>query len=140
VGTHIEVTETTCFLCHFKGLRTAREIQPLGGCPGCHLPPKGDIVVAGQRFNHEDVIKRGVACQSCHLNVVQGDGEAPRERCFTCHNEPQKLERYPDTPFIHDFHVAGHNIECARCHTEIRHRLPAQTAQRPGPAADGASR
>ena len=38
---------------------------------------------------------------------------------------PEKLQRYPDTPFIHDFHVAGHNIECARCHTAILHKLPA---------------
>jgi nitrate/TMAO reductase-like tetraheme cytochrome c subunit len=124
VGTHIEVTQTTCFLCHFKGMRTARSLTPVAGCTGCHQPPKGEIVLGAVRFNHEDVVKRGVACQSCHLNVVEGDGDAPRERCFTCHNQPAKLERYADTPFIHDFHVARHNIECARCHTEIRHRLP----------------
>ena len=27
-------------------------------------------------------------------------------------------------PFIHDVHVAGKNIECGRCHTAIKHRLP----------------
>ncbi|MFZ1059199.1 MAG: cytochrome c3 family protein [Candidatus Rokuibacteriota bacterium] len=124
VGTHIEVTESTCFLCHFKGMKSGRELTPIAGCTGCHQPPKGDILVGSIRFNHADVMRRGVACQKCHLNVVQGEGEAPRERCFTCHNQPEKLQRYPDTPFIHDFHVAGHNIECARCHTEIRHRLP----------------
>ncbi len=124
VGTHIEVTESTCFLCHFKGFKTAREFQPIGGCTGCHQAPKGDISVGSIRFNHQDVVGRGVACQRCHLNVVEGDGEAPRERCFTCHNQPEKLERYTDTPFIHDFHVAGKNIECARCHTIIKHRLP----------------
>jgi nitrate/TMAO reductase-like tetraheme cytochrome c subunit len=130
VGTHIEVTESTCFLCHFKGTKTARELQPIGGCPGCHQPPKGDIKVAGGTFNHADIMKRGIACQSCHLNVVEGEGEAPRERCFTCHNQPEKLKRYDDHPFIHDFHVAGHNIECARCHTEIKHRLPPPLEQR----------
>ena len=126
VGTHIEVTETTCFLCHFKGLKTSRELSPLGGCPGCHQPPKGDIQVGSVRFNHEEIVKRGVGCDKCHLNVVEGDGEAPRERCFTCHNQPDKLQRYPDTAFVHDFHVAGHNIECTRCHTPIKHRLPPQ--------------
>jgi hypothetical protein len=70
------------------------------------------------------MIQRGVACQSCHLNVIEGEGEAPRERCFTCHNQPEKLGRYADTPFIHDFHVATHNIECARCHSEIKHKMP----------------
>jgi nitrate/TMAO reductase-like tetraheme cytochrome c subunit len=124
VGTHIEVTEATCFLCHFKGMKTGRELHPLGGCPGCHQPPKGDIRVGSMKFNHEDIVRRGVACQKCHLNVVEGDGEAPRERCFSCHNEPDKLKRYLDTPFLHDFHVSGKNIDCARCHTEIKHRLP----------------
>ncbi len=124
VGTHIEVTDATCFLCHFKGLKTAREINPIAGCTGCHQAPKGDIRVGSLTFNHAEFVRRGVACQSCHLNVVEGEGEAPRERCFTCHNQPEKLQRYPDTPFIHDFHVAGHNIECARCHTAIQHKLP----------------
>jgi nitrate/TMAO reductase-like tetraheme cytochrome c subunit len=124
VGTHIEVTESTCFLCHFKGLKTAREIQPLGGCTGCHRAPKGDIMLGSVRFNHEEMVTRGVACQRCHLNVIEGEGEAPRERCFTCHNEPGKLERYTDSAFVHDFHVTGKNIECGRCHTAIKHRLP----------------
>lgn len=124
VGTHIEVTESSCFLCHFKGMKVGRELTPLGGCTGCHQAPKGEILVGSVRFSHEELVRRGVACQKCHLNVVEGEGEAPRERCFTCHNQLEKLDRYPDTPFLHDFHVAGHNIECARCHTEMRHRLP----------------
>ena len=124
VGSHIEVTDSSCFLCHFKGLKTARTFQPIAGCTGCHQAPKGDIRVGSITFNHEDVVRRGIACQSCHLNVVEGDGEAPRTRCFTCHNQPEKLERYPDTLLIHDFHVAKRNIECERCHTEIKHKLP----------------
>jgi nitrate/TMAO reductase-like tetraheme cytochrome c subunit len=124
VGSHIEVTDTACFLCHFKGKKTPREFHPLGGCPLCHTPPKGDIEVGPFTFNHDSLVKRGVACEKCHLNVVEGNGEAPRERCYTCHNQPEKLEKYADTPFIHDFHVAKHNIECTRCHSEIKHKLP----------------
>ena len=125
VGTHIEVTTSTCFLCHFKEKKTPREFHPLGGCPVCHSTPKGDIeVIAGITFNHESMVKRKVACEKCHLNVVEGDGGAPRERCYTCHNELDKLQKYADTPFIHDFHVARHNIECGRCHSEIKHELP----------------
>ena len=140
VERHFEVNKAACFLCHFKGMKTGRELTPIAGCTGCHQPPKGDIMVGSIRFNHEELMRRGVACQKCHLNVVQGEGEAPRERCFTCHNQPEKLQRYPDTPFIHDFHVAGHNIECARCHTEIKHKLPPRmglpTARRnPSPLA-----
>jgi hypothetical protein len=131
VGTHIEVTETTCFLCHFKGQRSARELHPIGGCPLCHQPPKGDIQLAGGTvFNHKDFVdERGAQCQKCHLDAIQGDGEAPRERCFTCHNEPQKLAKYEDHEFLHQFHVAQHNIECTRCHTEIKHQI--QTKKEP---------
>jgi nitrate/TMAO reductase-like tetraheme cytochrome c subunit len=136
VGTHIEVTETTCFLCHFKGMKSGRELTPIGGCPGCHQPPKGDILVGSVRFNHQEIVRRGVTCDKCHLNVVEGEGEAPRERCFTCHNQPEKLQHYTDTAFVHDFHVAGHNIECTRCHTPIKHRLPPPIGV---PTAGGAS-
>ena len=124
VERHFEVNESTCFLCHFKGARTGRELTPIAGCTGCHQPPKGDILLDSIRFNHEEMARRGVGCQKCHLNVVEGEGEAPRERCLTCHNQPEKLQRYAATPFIHDAHVAGHNIECARCHSEITHKLP----------------
>ncbi|MFQ5847516.1 MAG: NapC/NirT family cytochrome c [Candidatus Methylomirabilales bacterium] len=124
VGTHIQVIETTCFLCHFKGKKVGRELAPIAGCTGCHQPPKGDILVGSIRFNHQEVVRRGVACQKCHLNVIEGDGEAPRTRCVTCHNEPEKLEGYADTMMIHNVHVSGHNIECARCHNEIKHKLP----------------
>lgn len=145
VGTHIEVTESTCFLCHFKGMKVGRELHPLAGCTGCHEAPTGEIRVGSIWFSHEEMVRRGVACEKCHLNVIEGEGEAPRARCFTCHNQPEKLERYGDTEFVHDFHVAGHNIECARCHDEIRHRLPPligiPTAHRdPGPGARGADR
>jgi nitrate/TMAO reductase-like tetraheme cytochrome c subunit len=140
VTTHIEVTQASCFLCHFKGTRTARELAPIAGCLGCHEPPKGDIRIGTVRFSHEDIQRRGVACQKCHLNVVQGEGEAPGERCLGCHNQPEKLQKYGDVPLIHEAHATRHPIECGRCHTEIRHQLPPPigapaTAGGPGPGA-----
>lgn len=131
VGTHIEVTEATCFLCHFKGKKTARDLQPIGGCPLCHQPPKGQIQLAGGvTFNHKDFVDaQGTKCQKCHLDAVQGEGQAPRERCFTCHNQPEKLAKYDDHEFLHDFHVTRHNIACLRCHTEIKHQI--QTKKEP---------
>ncbi|MDE2320644.1 MAG: NapC/NirT family cytochrome c [candidate division NC10 bacterium] len=124
VGTHIEVTTTTCYLCHFKGMKTSREFHPLGGCTVCHTAPKADIQMGTITFNHESMVKRNVGCEKCHLNVVEGDGQAPRERCYTCHNQPEKLQKYADTSFMHEFHVTGHHIECTRCHSEISHKLP----------------
>ena len=124
VSPHMQVSESTCFLCHFKGAAAGRELQPVAGCTGCHQTPPGEIVLGTVRFSHEEVRRRGVACQSCHLNVVEGDGAAPRERCLTCHNQPDKLARYGDQPFIHAAHVSTHNIECGRCHTTSSTRLP----------------
>jgi nitrate/TMAO reductase-like tetraheme cytochrome c subunit len=124
VDRHFEVNQTACFLCHFKAARRGRDLTPIGGCTGCHQVPKGDIMVGSIRFNHEDVVRRGVGCQKCHLNVVEGEGEAPRERCLTCHNQREKLQRYAEVALIHDVHVTRHPIECTRCHTEVQHKLP----------------
>ncbi len=122
-GSHIAVTATTCFLCHFKGTRpntgTAR-------CTLCHAVPEKMITTAGLSFNHADVKRFGMECMACHEGVVKGDGEVPRERCFTCHNETSRLERYGETEFLHRMHVTNHKVECLNCHIEIRHKIPAR--------------
>lgn len=137
VDKHFEVQRSTCFTCHFKGTRGDRDLTPVAGCTSCHVPPEGDILVGSVRFNHGELVRRGVACQSCHLNVVEGQGEAPRERCVTCHNQPEMLERSEDRVHIHAVHVTGKSIDCVRCHNEIQHRLPppigAPTARDSGP-------
>jgi nitrate/TMAO reductase-like tetraheme cytochrome c subunit len=124
VDKHFEVERSTCFTCHFKGTLDGRELRPVAGCTSCHVPPQGDIRIGSVRFNHGDLVQRGVACQSCHLNVVDGHGEAPRERCVTCHNQPEKLQRSDDLVRIHAVHVTEKSIDCVRCHNEIKHRLP----------------
>lgn len=135
VENHFEVATTACFLCHFKGTRGGRELKPIAGCTGCHEPPRGDIRVDSVRFNHEDVLRRGVACQQCHLNVVDGEGEAPMQRCLTCHNQREKVDRYAETRLIHTVHVTEHTIDCTRCHNEIKHRLPPPIGARPAASA-----
>ena len=124
VDRHFEVERSTCFTCHFKGLRTDRQLTAIAGCTSCHVPPQDDIVIGTVRFNHTELVQRGVACQSCHLNVVEGQGAAPRERCITCHNQPEKLERAGDLRAIHAAHVTNKSIDCVRCHDEIKHKLP----------------
>ena len=124
VGNHMEVTESTCFLCHFKGMVSGRKELPIGGCPSCHTAPEEDIKFEGISFNHKDFVgNRHVACQTCHLDAIQGKGEAPKERCFDCHNDEERLSRYNDTTFIHNNHVTKHKIECTRCHFEITHKV-----------------
>ena len=122
VDRHFEVSSTVCFACHMKGAKGDRELTPRGGCTSCHQAPTGEI--PGTRFDHREMVARGVACQSCHADVVAGRGDAPQERCIGCHNEKEKLDRFPDVKLLHDRHVTTSSIECTRCHTEIVHRLP----------------
>jgi nitrate/TMAO reductase-like tetraheme cytochrome c subunit len=124
VNKHFEVERSACFTCHFKGTTGDRELTPIAGCASCHVVPKGDIMVGSVPFRHEELVRRGVACQSCHLNVVAGRGEAPRERCLTCHNQPEKIARYGDLARIHAVHVTEKTLSCIRCHDEVQHRLP----------------
>jgi nitrate/TMAO reductase-like tetraheme cytochrome c subunit len=126
VEKHFEVTQTTCFACHFKGARAGRELAPVAGCTGCHPAPGGRTRVSatGAIFDHAPLVQRGVACQSCHLQVVHGAGEAPAERCVGCHNEQDKLDRARDVRLVHDVHVTRTSIDCVRCHNAIAHALP----------------
>lgn len=76
VGNHMEVTESTCFLCHFRGAVVGREMNPIGGCGDkCHKAPEKDIKFGTMTFNHKDFVgSRHVACQNCHLDAIQGTG------------------------------------------------------------------
>lgn len=124
VGNHMEVTQSTCFLCHFKGAKFGRIENPIGGCGNCHAAPEGDIKTGDVTFNHKDFVgARHVACQNCHLEAIQGEGEAKKDRCFRCHNEPSRLARFSDIDFMHKNHVTDHKIECTHCHEEIRHAV-----------------
>lgn len=137
-GSHMMVTEGTCFLCHFKNTDEAPEMAK---CQRCHTeikkhqrtdipseawvkqhPPKTESVAPS--YDHEDVLERQVDCHYCHNDVVQGKGEVPKDRCLNCHTEPERLERYSDIEFMHRNHVTDHKVDCLRCHVEIQHALP----------------
>jgi len=141
-GTHMTVTETTCFLCHFKNGDKEPE---MGDCRRCHdeiRPHRREDISAEawveqvpetQRsepklaYDHAEVEQREVPCQECHGDVVQGQGEVPPERCITCHSEAARLEKYGDTEFMHRTHVTEHKVDCTRCHQEIEHKLQPRT-------------
>lgn len=132
VDRHFEVAPTVCFTCHFKGAKAERDVTAVGGCTSCHQAPTGEI--ASKKFDHADMVARKVPCQSCHANVVIGRGEAPKERCIGCHNEPEKIARFADPKHVHEAHVTKSSIECTRCHTEIVHRLPRPDVPQAAPA------
>lgn len=122
---HMTVTKSTCFLCHFK--RVAGE-KTLDDCDICHGPPLSPVQYLGVKFDHSDALRRGVECRKCHIHVIQGNGGVFRDRCFSCHTDQEKLEKYADALLMHDNHVTKHKVDCLRCHDEIRHQV-LETAQ-----------
>lgn len=128
IGEHIEVTYSTCYLCHFKPASPGEEQPATSRCTACHQVPEKDFQVGEITFNHRDFVGQpGNKCENCHRDVVQGQGDAPKDRCYTCHNQPERLARYADIDFIHSNHVTKHNIECTQCHFRIEHGLAEPT-------------
>ena len=126
-GLHLTVHETNCFICHYYKAGAKGEEDciscAIGGCTSCHIEPKGDIKVKGWNFNHRKYIERGVACEKCHMSVVQGDGHVPEGKCLECHNEPELLAVKYTSQVLHRKHVTDHKIECSNCHTPLRHEI-----------------
>jgi nitrate/TMAO reductase-like tetraheme cytochrome c subunit len=126
-GVHLTVHETNCFICHYykAGPKGERECLScaVGTCTSCHLAPKGEIKINGWSFNHQKYILRRVACERCHISVVQGDGHVPEGKCVECHNEPVILTTKYSSEFTHKKHVTEHKIECSSCHTPLRHEI-----------------
>jgi hypothetical protein len=131
-GEHITVTETTCFLCHFKP-DTTGQVTDLARCTHCHRPPTGQAA-ADTSFNHARVLAQKIACQNCHAGAVSGDGYVPPERCNSCHARADHIQRYSDLEFVHRTHVTEHKVECTHCHIAIRHGREAR-AESDDPAA-----
>ena len=126
-GLHLTVHEINCFICHYYKAGPKGEEEciscAIGSCTSCHVEPKGDIQVKGWNFNHRKYIARGVACEKCHLSVVQGDGHVPEGKCVECHKEPVLLTTKYTSQFMHQKHVTDHKIECSSCHTFLRHEI-----------------
>ena len=121
-GAHIAVTESTCFLCHFKGQKFN---DATGRCTLCHQIPDKVITKANLSFDHSDVKRFNMQCVSCHSQVIRGEGDVPKQRCVSCHSETERLQRYGDEEFLHEKHVSDHKIECLNCHNEIQHKTAA---------------
>jgi nitrate/TMAO reductase-like tetraheme cytochrome c subunit len=118
-GEHISVTESTCFICHFKESKTYPAISQ---CTHCH--PREELTPPSQaRCDHTVVFANGCDCDKCHRRTIVGDGAVPRENCYKCHFERERLEKYNDTDLIHLNHIWLHKIECNQCHLQIQHKI-----------------
>ncbi|NOX53824.1 MAG: hypothetical protein GXP27_05185 [Planctomycetes bacterium] len=120
-GSHMTVTTSTCFLCHFKdGVFN----EGLGACTRCHQIPQEEFDMGGGvTFQHDVAYERGVDCINCHDREIRGNGEVPHERCTVCHNREDDLARIDDHVFLHQKHVTEHKVDCLECHLEIKHSL-----------------
>lgn len=117
-GDHITVTESSCFICHFK---TSEHYPDIASCSHCHI--REDLSTDSVHFNHAVVYENNFACDKCHSQIILGDGAVPRENCYKCHFERDRLDRYDDTDLMHATHIASHKIECNQCHMEIQHKI-----------------
>lgn len=121
-GSHISVTENTCFLCHFK---SSADSRPINDCLNCHTPPvankqadKPELIA----YDHTMVLSRKIDCRKCHGDMEVGDGTVPKLRCSNCHADQEKIKHYSDGDLMHKNHITDHKIECEQCHTEIQHK------------------
>ena len=128
-GSHIAVTQTTCSLCHFMGQKAG---EGTANCTLCHDVPDGVVQRGDAEFDHSSVSRFGMDCLSCHAPPRPGAGRVPKERCLTCHNEPERLERYDEGDELHRTHVTDHKVECTHCHLEIQHVTTSHGEQAPG--------
>lgn len=118
-GEHITVTESSCFICHFK---ESDHYPRISDCDHCHH--KEDLISEKtSRFNHTVVFSNGFDCNKCHSNTIIGNGEVPRENCYKCHWETDRLNKYENTDLMHHTHIASNKIECNQCHLEIQHKI-----------------
>ncbi len=124
-GDHMTVTESTCFLCHFKN---HPDDDPISSCTWCHEAPIA-TGISEVKYNHLDVVVRKIDCKKCHGEMQVGDGAVPVERCSSCHAEIGKIKRYSDIPFIHKKHVTDHKVECQNCHLVIQHKSVSRSVE-----------
>jgi nitrate/TMAO reductase-like tetraheme cytochrome c subunit len=118
-GEHMTVTTSTCVTCHFK---LDEEGNNLAECTVCHDPP---VVVEGvepPKYDHTPVVEKGLACVRCHGKMVVGDGAVPRERCYACHWNRERLDQYDSTDVMHAKHITESKIECELCHLSMQHK------------------
>ncbi len=133
-GNHLTVTPTTCYLCHFK---SDGKTKPNDDCNTCHGAPSGTIALEGGfDFEHAAYLERGVECKSCHGDITRGAGDVPPERCGSCHNQQEHLQRIGDVEFMHRNHVTDHSVTCLDCHLEIQHGLPSREQHGQGRCED----
>lgn len=105
-------------------------------CDICHVIPAKSLQSQLQAddpantknpITHQTIQEAGVACESCHYEVVSGAGEVVTGNvvsngCLTCHNRSQTLlATAGDRDLMHDKHIPA-KADCFDCHSVIEHK------------------
>lgn len=132
---HMSIDKRSCVLCHMKDQPQG---EAVGGCTACHTLPDKTIQGLGLSFNHKEVLDRGMRCGDCHAGITTGTGGVARDRCLSCHSDPEQLAVWKSahddkvvSEELHASHVSRGSIECRSCHDEIRHGKDASAAATP---------
>ncbi|MCE8422433.1 MAG: cytochrome c3 family protein [Candidatus Methanoperedens sp.] len=115
---HLVVTTSSCFTCHFRDVPGNNSIS---GCPSCHGPPK-EMNKNYTNFNHTTHLQRGSDCMTCHINISTNANDiVPKNKCYSCHNIKERVDKYDDFKFVHTNHVTNNKIACYQCHSNVKH-------------------
>lgn len=131
---HLTVDRAACFTCHFSNESFNRGT---GECLKCHEAPSRSIMIHGSPsaatvqpvlMDHQDVVRRGVDCASCHFDTIRGDSRVTERACTQCHDQSQYLKEFAARTIetvqnYHAIHIAGQRAHCADCHHVIEHNL-----------------
>ncbi len=125
-GSHLSVTESTCFLCHFKNHPGQ---AGLDRCTQCHEPPsaKGRNHVSATSYNHDIILGKKILCRKCHGNMVVGDGAVSKMLCSGCHSDEGKINTFQNDRRMHEVHIERQKIDCHKCHFRIQHKSVSRT-------------
>jgi hypothetical protein len=139
---HMIANRQVCYTCHF----THEEFnQGTGECLRCHEAPTRSVSIHGAalgsgttqtvQMDHQDIVKRGVDCASCHYDVLRGAATVSERDCVHCHDQARFLEEFATRTTetvrkYHAVHVAQQRAHCFDCHRAIQHGLlePSQFA------------
>ncbi len=125
---HFEVSKKVCFLCHFKNTDFN---EGRAKCSLCHEVPTKPLQKQKQEgagpdekpITHQSLEKSKVPCQSCHYELIKGEGEVIKQNCFNCHNFSFQLEtKAEEKKLMHTEHVEGQLAKCFECHKPIQHQ------------------
>lgn len=136
LNTHIAADRQVCYTCHFMNEEFNRQTSE---CLLCHEPPTRSVRIHDSAPNasspsvvmdHQDIVRRGVDCASCHLDVVRGVGPVSDRECTHCHDQSKFLQEFAarTTETVrkyHEVHIAQQRAHCFDCHKAVQHGLVA---------------